>query len=70
MTWLEGICVKIVGMVKMYSLAARAAVSVEMSVTQMLKLHLSFVRVSVAVAAGADDHVPPCWSWAASFLNV
>ena len=49
MTWLEGICVS--GMVKMYSLA------VEMSVAQMLKLHLSYVKVSVAVAAGADDHV-------------
>ena len=32
-----------------------AAVAVEMSVAQMLKLLLSFVKVSVAVAAGADD---------------
>ena len=34
-----------------------AAVTVEMSVTQMLKLHLGYVKVSVAVAAGADDHI-------------
>ena len=36
-----------------------AAVAVEMSVAQMLKLHLSFVKVAVAahVAAGADDHI-------------
>ena len=35
---------------------------VEMSVAQMLKLHLSFVKVSVAVAAGADDNVLlPCF---------
>ena len=39
-----------------------AAVVVEMSVAQMLKLHLSFVKVSVAVAPGADDHVLlPCF---------
>ena len=30
--------------------------AVEISVVQMLKLHLSFVKVSVAGAAGADDH--------------
>ena len=36
--------------------------AVIMSVAQMLKLNLSFVKVSVAVAAGADDHVPlPCF---------
>ena len=35
----------------MYSLAA-GAVAVEMSVAQMLKLHLSFEKVSVVVAAG------------------
>ena len=29
-----------------------AAVAVEMSVAQMLKLHLSFMKVAVAVAAG------------------
>ena len=34
-----------------------AAVVCEMSVAQMLKLHLSYVKVSVAVAAGADDHI-------------
>ena len=33
--------------------------AVEMSMAQMLKLHLSFVKVSVAVVAGADDHVLP-----------
>ena len=34
----------------------------EMSVAQMLKLYLSFVKVSVAVAAGADDHILlPCF---------
>ena len=31
--------------------------AVEMSMTQMLKLQLSFVKVSVAVTAGADDSV-------------
>ena len=36
------------------------AVAVEMSVAQMLKLHLSSYNVSVAVVAGADDsfHLP------------
>ena len=34
-----------------------AAVPVEMSVAPMLKLHLSFVKMSVAVVAGADDRV-------------
>ena len=34
-----------------------AAVAVEMSVAQILKLHLFFVKVSVAVVAGADDHI-------------
>ena len=34
-----------------------AAVAAEISMAQMLKLHLSFVKVSVAVAAGADNHV-------------
>ena len=29
----------------------------EMSVAQMLKLYLSYVKVSIAVTAGADDHV-------------
>ena len=37
-----------------------AAVAVEMSVAQMLKLHLSYVKVSVAVAAGADHIFLPC----------
>ena len=37
-----------------------AAVAVEMSVAQMLKLHLSYVKMSVA--AGADDHILlPCF---------
>ena len=31
--------------------------AVEMSWAQMLKLHLSYMKVSVAVAAGADNHV-------------
>ena len=31
--------------------------AVEMSVAQMLKLHLSYVKVSIAVAAGDDDQV-------------
>ena len=36
--------------------------AVEMSVAQMLKLHLSFVKVSVAVVAGADGLIPlPCF---------
>ena len=34
-----------------------AAVAVEMSVAQMLKLHLSFMEVPIALAAGADDHI-------------
>ena len=39
-----------------------AAVAVEISVAQMLKVHLSFVKVSVAVAVGADNHVLlPCF---------
>ena len=39
-----------------------AAVAVEMPVAQMLKLHLSLVKVSVAVVAGADDHIlQPCF---------
>ena len=39
-----------------------AAVAVEMSVAQMLKLHLSFMKASVALAAGADDHIHlPCF---------
>ena len=43
-------------MVKMYSLLCMAAVAVEMSLAQI------FVKVSVAVAAGADDHILlPCF---------
>ena len=39
-----------------------AVVAVEISVAQMLKLHLSFIKVSLAVAAGADDHILlPCF---------
>ena len=39
-----------------------AAVAVEVSVEHMLKLHLSFMKVSVAVAAEGDDHVLlPCF---------
>ena len=39
-----------------------AAVAVKMSVPQMLKLHLSYMKVSVAVAAGLDDHILlPCF---------
>ena len=39
-----------------------AALTVEMYVEQMLKLHLSFVKVSVAVVAGADDRILlPCF---------
>ena len=34
-----------------------AALAVEMSVAHMLKLHLSSVTVSAAVAAWADDHI-------------
>ena len=52
MTWLGGIYVS--RMVKMYSLeAGAAAVVVEMSVAQMLKMHLSFVKVYVAVLKSA-----------------
>ena len=44
----------------MHSLAAGSGC--EMSVAQMLKLHLSYVKVSVAVAAGTDDHgLLPCF---------
>ena len=40
-----------------------AAVTVSvMSVSQMLKLYISYMKVSVAVAAGANDHVLlPCF---------
>ena len=31
--------------------------AVEMSVGQMLKLHLRYVKVSVAVAAGSDEYI-------------
>ena len=34
-----------------------ASVSLEMAVAQMLKLHLSYMKVSVAVAAMADNHI-------------
>ena len=36
-----------------------AAVAVKMSVAQMLKLHLSFIKVYVAVSAGADIRILP-----------
>ena len=51
-------------MVKMYSLVqlVLAAVAVEMSVAQMLNLHLRFVEVSVAVVAGVVDRILlPCF---------
>ena len=35
--------------------------AVEVSVAQMLNLHLSYMKVSVAVAAGANDHVLLPW---------
>ena len=36
--------------------------AIEMFVAQMLKLYLSYVKVSVAVVAGADDRVLlPCF---------
>ena len=56
--WLEGICVS--GIVKVYSLSAGAGCcGCKMSVAQMLKLHLSIVKVSVA---GADNRVLlPCF---------
>ena len=39
-----------------------AAVAVEMFVSQMLKLHLNIVKVSIVVAGGADYHVfLPCF---------
>ena len=39
-----------------------AVVAVEMSVAQMLKLFLSYMKVSVAVAAGHTDHILlPCF---------
>ena len=39
-----------------------AAVAVKMSVAQMLKMHLSYMKVSVAVASRADGHVLlPCF---------
>ena len=34
-----------------------AAVAVEMSVTQMLKPQLSYMKVSVTVPSGAADHI-------------
>ena len=54
MTLLSSILVS--GMLKMYSLRAGVGYcGFEMSVAQMLKLHLSFVKVSVAVVAGAEQ---------------
>ena len=50
-------------MVKIYSLQlVMTTVAVETNaVGQMLKMHSSFVKVSVAVGAGADDRVLlPC----------
>ena len=39
-----------------------AAVVVEMSVAHMLKLHLGFMKVSVAVASGANESILlPCF---------
>ena len=52
------------------------AVAVEMSGAQMVKLYLSYVKVFVGVATGADDHVllplrsMLLRSLTASFLNV
>ena len=58
MTWIEDICDSV--MVKM----ELAAVAVEMSVPQTLKLHLSYVKVLVAVVAGADDNILwPCFEF-------
>ena len=38
-----------------------AAVAVEMSVAQMLKLHLSFVKAFVSVVTEGDNHILlPC----------
>ena len=37
------------------------AVAVKMSVTQILMLHLSYVKVPVAVAAGVEDHLLSCF---------
>ena len=47
----------------MYSLVVGTVfMSVEMSVAQILKMHLSYVKVSVTVVAGADEHVLlPCF---------
>ena len=47
----------------------------EISVAQMIKLHLSYMTVSVAVAAGADDTffylaLNVAKEFAASFLNL
>ena len=60
MIWLADI--RVSRMVKMYSLQlVLIAVAVEMSVAQMLKLHFSFVKVSLTVVAGADGIIPlPC----------
>ena len=33
----------------------------DMYVAQMLKLHLSYVKVSVAVAAGPDNQILSCF---------
>ena len=47
------------------------AVAVEMYVAHMLKLHLSIVKVSVAVVAGTHGLSPlPCFGCTASILNV
>ena len=45
----------------------------ELAALAVQMLHLSFVKVSLAVTAGANDHVfLPCFEWSltASFLSV
>ena len=61
MTWREGICIS--GMLRCIPLKLElAAVAFEMSVAQIWKLHLSYMKVSVAVAARPDDHIIlPCF---------
>ena len=70
MTWLAGIPVS--GMVKMYSLAASAGCCGCLIVCGTnVEMHLSFVKVSVAVVAGADHLLHLLLrSFTASFLNV
>ena len=45
------------GWLRYIPLQLKLSAAVEMSLVQMLKLHLSFLKMSVGMAAGADNHI-------------